>query len=307
MSMESPLKNESHPTPVAIEMVDLEKLEEARRAKIEREKRLEGIRAAVRGFFLTLTVCICLFGGFLGIRYALTLPYFSFSRLVVLGDLSKVPPERIKTALDPLLTGNYFSTDLQPLREALMQVPWIKSVSVRRVWPNALEVQFTTREAIATYEDGRLVDEDSQLFVGNYDEQDNRGEALPNFHGMAGQIPEMAYLYREFSRAVQPLGVKITDIYCSDRGSWSISVSGGSIPPTRIDLGQNRAGGEGVLDKLVNVVAAYPHIRELMDGPPRSIDARYNRAFSASLPDKEHQGQPLEDSDAEEETPTSAP
>ncbi|EJX07113.1 hypothetical protein EVA_04775 [gut metagenome] len=34
------------------------------------------------------------------------------------------------------------------------------------------------------------------------------------------------------------------------------------------------------------MVAAYPKIVEVMNGPPASVDMRYNKAFAASLPDR---------------------
>lgn len=287
------LGNETPP----MAMDDLDALELERRQAIEREMKLEGIRSFFKGFFLTIIVVGLCVGAFFGVRYALTLPYFHLTKLVVVGDTTKVSPARLKDELTKVIDGNFFTVDMERIRDAVVKVPWVKNANVRRVWPNELVVTFTTRRAVAVYEDGRLVDDQSELFVGNPEEQEAGEVPLPNFYGTPGQIKQIANYYREFSLAVRPLGVIVTDVYCSDRGSWSLTVTSKDIPPTRIDLGQDKAGSEGVMDKLVNVVAAYPRMREILQGPPSSIDARYNRAFSASPPSEEYLAKPPEDVD----------
>lgn len=71
----------------------------------------------------------------------------------------------------------------------------------------------------------------------------------------------------------------------SDRGGWSFVMSGPEMPPTRVNLGQMREG-ETPEEKLEELVKAYPLMEELFGGPPSSLDARYERAFAAGLPDK---------------------
>lgn len=282
---------------------DIAAMEQARRAAAERARRLAGIRAVLRGFLLGV-FSIGVIGGLLyGVRYAIALPYFNLTKLVLVGDTNKVSPVRLREAIEPAIRGNFFTVDMEEVRDAAQKVPWVKSVSIRRVWPNEMVVNFTTRRAIATYEDGRLVDEQGELFVGNPDEQETSDTPLPSFSGTAAQIPQIVRYYQEFSRAVRPLGVTVTEVFCSDRGSWSLTVSSKDIPPTKIDLGLDRAGSESVIEKLVNVVAAYPSIRELLQGPPASIDARYNHAFSASPPNKDYQAPVAQDLDVPETGP----
>ena len=197
-----------------------------------------------------------------------------------------MPIDRVKEVVEPMLKGNYFTEDLEAVRAAVETVPWVSRATVRRVWPNELHVEVEIYQALAIYEDGRLVDTNGVLFSANPDERDNPSEALPNFYGPVTQTAQIARYYREFVRALQPIGATVTDVTCSDRGSWSLVMSSPDIPPTRVELGQE-ASGSGVIAKLADMAAAYPRVVELMDGPPASIDLRYNRAFAATLPDRE--------------------
>lgn len=262
----------------------------AREAAREREALREARRASLR--FWTKTVCAaavaaaCFFGAGRAVNYVTGLPVFTFSTLEVTGDIVRVPAARVKEAVEPALRGNFFTADLSAVRRAVEEVAWVREATVRRVWPNELQIGVETHQALALYEDGRLVSTEGVLFAANPDERDNPSDPLPNFYGPAAQVPQIARYWREFSLALRPLGVTVTDVNCSDRGSWSLVMSSDDIPPTRVELGQEEAG-VSVVERLADMAAAYPKVAELMDGPPSSLDLRYNRAFAAALPDRD--------------------
>ncbi len=265
---------------------------EEREAERIRTQEEAARRATLR--FWTKTVCACLgagaiaFGLKVGAEYMMTLPVFSFSTLELSNETDRVPMARVKEAVQKSLNGNYFSADLNAVREEIERVPWVRRATVRRSWPNGLEIGVETYQALALYEDGRLVSTDGVLFSANLDERENPTEMLPNFYGPALQAETITRYYRAFTRALQPLGAVVTDVHCSDRGSWSLVMASPDIPPTRIELGQEEEGSvPGIIEKLASLVSAYPKVVELMDGPPASVDLRYNRAFAAELPDHE--------------------
>lgn len=140
------------------ELEDITAMESARRAQEERAYRLADIRSFLRSFFIGLITVALFFGIWFGVRAVVNLPYFNLTKLVIEGDTNKVSPTRLKEVVQPVIDGNFFFVNLEKVREAVRQVPWVRSASVRRVWPDELHVQFTTRRAVAVYEDGRLVD-----------------------------------------------------------------------------------------------------------------------------------------------------
>lgn len=277
-------------TPTSVETLTpeeaLAKRARERALAAKRESRRATLRFGTKvGVTLTLVLGIA-FGADRVAQSVMSLPVFQFSKLELSGNLTRVPIDRVKEVVEPMLKGNYFTEDLEAVRAAVETVPWVSRATVRRVWPNELHVEVEIYQALAIYEDGRLVDTNGVLFSANPDERDNPSEALPNFYGPVTQTAQIARYYREFVRALQPIGATVTDVTCSDRGSWSLVMSSPDIPPTRVELGQE-ASGSGVIAKLADMAAAYPRVVELMDGPPASIDLRYNRAFAATLPDRE--------------------
>ena len=265
---------------VVVRRAQARALEEAREAR----------RASLR--FWTKTVCgvaavaVMAFGAGRIAEAVMHLPIFDFSTLEVSGDVARVPVDRVKLAVEPVIRGNFFTEDLDEVRKAAESVPWVKNAVVRRLWPDGLRVEVETYVAFALYEDGRLVDPDGVLFSANPDEREDPSVPLPNFYGPAGQTAQIARYYREFSRALGSIGATVTDIACSDRGSWSFVMASSGIPPTKVELGREN-GRTNIVAKVADLAAAYPRVVELMNGPPASIDLRYDRAFAATLPDRE--------------------
>ncbi len=255
----------------------------------EREVRDEGRRATLRFWtkMLGATLAVLLVLAFTEhfVSRVTELPYFQMTNLEVTGDTDRVPYYRVEEAVKPILHGNYFSFDLEEARCVVETVPWVKHAVVRRAWPDGLAVHVESYRAVAMYEDGRLVSEEGELFAANPDERENLSVQLPTFYGSSSQVPQIVTGYRDFMRALEPLGASVTDLHFSERGSWSLVMTSPDIPPTPIELGVDDGKGS-VLASLANMVAAYPRMVEMMNGPPSSVDMRYPKAFAASLPDR---------------------
>ena len=208
------MKAESLENPA--EAVTPEEAIERRALARAQEEAREARRASLR--FWTKTVCglaaaaVVVLGAGRAADAVMHLPVFDFSTLEVEGDVARVPVERVKQAVEPVIRGNFFTEDLDEVRRAAETVPWVKRAVVRRVWPDGLRIAVETYSAFAVYEDGRLVDPDGVLFSANPDERDNPSDPLPNFYGPAGQTAQIARYYREFSRALSSIGATVTDL-----------------------------------------------------------------------------------------------
>lgn len=168
----------------------------------------------------------------------MALPYFNIERLEMQGDAAKVPLARLKDAVEGAVVGNYFTADLDQVRAAAETVPWVKKASVRRLWPNGLEVTVEVHQAMAVYEDGRLVSTEGVLFSAN-PEEGAEAVDLPNFYGAPSLVMEIARHYKRFSAAAAAIPAKITDVTLSDRGAWTLVMASDVIPPTKVELGRD--------------------------------------------------------------------
>ena len=213
-----------------------------------------------------------------------TSDYFQIRRLEMIADVDKVPITRLKDALQPSWAGSYFTADIDRMREAAEELPWVKSAQVERVWPDAIRVKLTLFNAMAQYEDGRLVSDDGFLFAANPEEEQGAPARLPVIKCAQNQVGEATKNYKIFEKIFEKINADVMEVSISDRQSWSIVVESSYFPPLPIELGRDEDGG--IVGKVEEIAGAFPSMIELMGAPPSSIDARYDGAFAAGVPNR---------------------
>ena len=105
---------------------------------------------------------------------------FSVRAIDVVGDVSNVTEEQVKTIVGNELYGTFFTVDLQGTQMAFEKLPWVRRVDVRRRWPNALAVIVEEHRALARWGNTALVNTIGEIFEG----ASNR--RLPVLEGPAG-------------------------------------------------------------------------------------------------------------------------
>ena len=215
------------------------------------------------------------------VRWAAQRPAFDFKRIEVRGDLQHVTAASVRAAIAGRLKGNYFTIRLDEARRLLETVPWVAQASVRRIWPNRLQVTLREHRALGAWNDGRLLSDRGELFVANVAEAEIYGP-LPAFSGPDALARDVATRYYDFAAQLAALSLSVNGIDVSDRRSWAVEASGSGLA-TRVELGrEDRAGA--LQQRLTDVVAAYPMVVARVGGPPARIDARYANGFAASTP-----------------------
>ena len=57
------------------------------------------------------------------------------------GVFQYLTKDEIKSTVEPLATTSFFSADMQVIQQAVSTLPWVSSVSVKRVWPDAIDIK----------------------------------------------------------------------------------------------------------------------------------------------------------------------
>lgn len=221
-------------------------------------------------------------------------PHFDLKRIEVRGELRHVTTPSVRAALAGRMSvnGNYFTLRLEDTRRLFESVPWVAHASIRRVWPNQLQVTLTEHRALGVWSDGRLLSDRGELFVANADEAEVFGP-LPEFNGPASAAKDAARRFYELSAKLVALGLRIDAIDISDRNAWGLRVSSligeansaaARAAESRIELGRDSttgSDGQSTLAQRVDrLVAGYPLIVAHGGGPPTRIDARYPSGLS---------------------------
>ena len=174
--------------------------------------------------------------------------------------------EQIEDAVHGQVMGNFLTVDLEAVRNAFGKLPWVRAASVRRVWPQSLEVMLEEHVALARWGGAALVSTHGEIFNAASEEQ------LPLFEGPEESSSEMVRQYRAFSRLLRPLEQNIDYMKLSPRRAWRVRLENG----TMLELGREQM--EARLERYV-----LAHVRGSLELDPRLsyVDLRYPNGFAA--------------------------
>ena len=209
-----------------------------------------------------------------GLKLLLRPDLFPLREITVRGALRHTSAAQIEQATRGTLSGNFFSVDLAAVRESIEQLPWVRQVIVRRVWPDGLEVSIEERIALARWGDNALVDSYGERFDG----QSNA--ALPTLIGPPGSEADVTRHYRRFAALLAPLRDPLVRVVLTPRYAWQLRLRSG----LRVMLGRD-AGKLPVEARLARFVAAYPQTLGKLPQRHEYVDLRYPNGFALRVPD----------------------
>ncbi len=223
---------------------------------------LRGIANVLFGFSLLLM----LYGA---VRYVAQLPAFSLQAVVLAQAPQRVPVDQVEALVHGGIHGNFFTVDLAQVRDAFQQLPWVRSVSVRRKFPWQLEVSLEEHVALARWNKHALVDTHGEVFAAQSD------ETLPEFFGADDNAVLMARTYAELGETLQPLQRQIVQMTLSPRMAWQV----------KLDDGMELAlGREAMRERLARFVQVYPYSVAVRMPNARRVDLRYRNGFAVLQP-----------------------
>ncbi|MSP85989.1 MAG: cell division protein FtsQ/DivIB [Methylotenera sp.] len=197
------------------------------------------------------------------------LPIFPLREVVVDGQLSHVSREQVKLIVAKHLKGNFFTLDLIKARNAFEKLPWARNVSLRRRWPDKLEVVIEEHQALARWGSIALVNTHGELFhaASNSD--------LPVFFGPGDGVIEIASQYVEVSKTLKPADLEIASLAVTPRRAWQVTTTNGMV----VELG--RVEMQARLEKFVSI---YNSTIVRLNLKVAYADLRYPNGFAVRRP-----------------------
>lgn len=162
------------------------------------------------------------------------LPLFPLKQLVVATPLDKVARAQIESTSRSVLSGNFFTVNLETAQAAFERMPWVRSASVRRLWPDGIELKLEEHRAVArwTPQDGepRLVSTHGEVFMAPTTEE------LPLFIGPEESASRVLARYEQVSAGLGAIGRKLVAVHLSAREAWQVKLDNGLV----LELGRDQ-------------------------------------------------------------------
>lgn len=217
-----------------------------------------------------LLFAVCVVTALYALLYVVVhLPIFPLREVKVDGQLSHVSREQVKLIVAKHLKGNFFTLDLVKARDAFEKLPWARTVSVRRRWPDKLEVVIEEHQALARWSTVALVNKQGELFHAA------SGSDLPVFYGPNDGVIEVASQYDAFNKILKSGNLEIATLTLTPRRAWQITTNNGMV----IELG--RVDMQPRLEKFANV---YGSTLAILNKKITYADLRYPNGFALRKP-----------------------
>jgi cell division protein FtsQ len=207
-----------------------------------------------------------------GVALVLRSPLFPVTQIELTHPLGHTTRAEIEAVIRGRIGGNFFALAPAQVRAALEELPWVRRASVRRVWPDRLEVTLEEHVAFARWGRQGLVNTYGERFNGTTD------ALLPVFVAPAGTEREMARRYVRFAEAVAPLGAGLERVVLSERRAWQLTLDSG----LHIVLGRDADGAEARLSRFVE---AYAATLGRIARRHEHVDLRYPNGFALRVPE----------------------
>lgn len=192
------------------------------------------------------------------------------SKIRVLGELTAAKQQAVEQQLMPYSTGLFMSVDIQQVRSALEELPWVAQAEVSRIWPDQLQVIIQEQLPVARWGQGALLSTQGYLFTAMDVEAYSH---LPQLQGPENAQVRVMQQYLTFSQALRPLGYSIKQLEMRERGSWFLTTQTGL---------QLWFGRDHLVDKMRRFTVVYEKELKQQIEKIERVDLRYANGLAVA-------------------------
>ncbi len=206
-----------------------------------------------------------------GLKGWIALQSLPVKQITVTGELEHVSTAAIREMVEPELAGGFIGADLGELSHRLEALPWVYKASVRRVWPNSLDINIDEQLPIARWGDAGFLNHQGDIFRPS---PEKGWETLPLLQGPDREAQSMMRNYQRLVEMLSPLGLSVARLGMDDRGEISAVLRGGQ---------KLVIGGTDFFERMQRFTAVYrADLAKQMDRVER-IDLRYAHGVAVAF------------------------
>lgn len=212
------------------------------------------------------------------------LPVFPLREIIVTEVPKQVSLLQVEHAARSVVTGNFFTVNLEAARATFEKLPWVRKVSLQRSWPDGLALTIEEHEAIARWRhvggELAMLNRHGEIFSIDRPVAAD-GVSLPLLSGPDGSARELLARFGEFTAALAVVGRTVESVTLSPRRAWQLKLDDGMV----LELGRDQEK-HPLAERLGRFVAHYDKVKQRV-GDLKVADMRYPNGFALAA-----QGQP---------------
>jgi len=195
-----------------------------------------------------------------------------FKSVSIQGEFQYLDRADVERRVEDYLDGGFVSLDMDNLRAAINELPWVADVAIRRQWPDILHIQVTEQSPLAHWGDKAFVNLQGDVFVPAKALDVASAIYLNGPEGSSYAVVEQ-YLALRSSAVNLPIRLKVLTL--NQYGEWHIKFDDG------LDL---ELGSEAIAQRWQRFVKHYSRV--VAQKKPQRIDMRYEHGFAVRWSDE---------------------
>lgn len=132
--------------------------------------------------------------------------------------------DEVKEALLPLVTTGFFDADMQAIQKAVADLTWVENVSVKRIWPDAIDIKVKEKKPYVRWHQNSLVNSRGEII---YPKSMEQFKDLPLLEGPDQQQVKVLEIMKGINTALADQALEMAEFSVNDRWAWKINTKDG--------------------------------------------------------------------------------
>lgn len=223
-------------------------------------------------FKLSINRKVVIFSGLVGFLTLLIMllpkqDWLPIEKIRISGSFKHLDTQLLRTQLETYLGQGFFEIDIQNAQQQINRQSWIKTASVRRVWPNLLMVKVKEKQAYARWDENHLIDTDGNVFKADTQVFNQ----LPLIHGYQANSKQLLQRYKEMKERFDHQNIHLSAMQVDNKGALTLWLNN----QLRVSLGSDNND-----QKIHHMLAVYNQQIKSRSQHIQHIDFRYSNGFA---------------------------
>ncbi|ABA59303.1 Cell division protein FtsQ [Nitrosococcus oceani ATCC 19707] len=184
------------------------------------------------------------------------------------GQFKYVTQQKLHKVTAGYVKGGFFNVNLKTIRTVVEELPWVAQVNVRRVWPDALQIEVQEKIPLARWGKDALISIEGEIFTPP---EASFPQGLPKLQGPPDSERLLVSRLEKIQAQLNSLGLRVVQLTMGERRDWHVVFEDG------MELILGRAHSKQRLTRFQQI---YAHLLRLHREDIKRVDMRYTNGFA---------------------------
>ncbi len=194
---------------------------------------------------------------------------FAVKKIIIIGKLHEDTKSQLIEVIHDELRGGFFTIDLTQTKLIFEKLTRVRTVNVKRTWPNALEILIFEHQPLAIWDQNKFISHSGEIVEA--DVAENIAKNLPIFLAPENIVKDLITFYYRSDKVLGGIQKTVKRITVDDRYAWEVELLDGVVL---------RLGKEKQLERLYRFVDVYNHAVVGFTKRIDYVDMRYEDGFA---------------------------